>query len=83
MSDIKPNDLIALTEDIKATRFLEEGEILLRRGLVGTIVEELGHGEAYEIEFSRDTDGQAYAMISIEPEKFMVLHNEPLELVAG
>jgi hypothetical protein len=69
-------------EDTKAQRFPEGGEILLRRGQVGTVIEELGQGEAFEIEFSQ-VDGQAYAMLAVQTEKLMPLYYEPLELAAA
>ena len=47
------------------------------------VVELLGNGEAFEVEFA-DREGQAYAMLAIVPEKLMVLQYEPLEcLVLG
>ena len=43
--------MVALMKDMPAQRFPLGGQILLRRGQVGTVVEELGDGEAFEIEF--------------------------------
>ena len=64
-------------------RFMSDQPILLRQGQVGTVVELLGNGEAFEVEFA-DREGQAYAMLAIVPEKLMVLQYEPLEcLVLG
>lgn len=82
MRKIHLHDTVALTEDTEAQRFLSGGKILLRRGQVGTVVEELGQGEAFEIEFAQ-ADGQAYAMLAIKPEKLMLLYYEPLELAAA
>ena len=47
----------------------------LRRGQVGTIVEEFGQG-AYEVEFS-DGDGQTYAMAALRADQLMKLLHEP------
>jgi len=51
----------------------------LRRGQVGTVVEEYEEGRAFEVEFS-GTDGQAFAMIAVKAEQLISLHYEPLEL---
>ncbi len=80
MTDINLHDVVAITEDIQVSKFMEEGELLLGRGLVGTVVEILSHGEAYEVEFAHDSNGETYAMIPIEPEKLLVLRYEPAEL---
>ena len=69
------HDIVALTEDIETQRFHADGDILLPRGLVGTIVEEYAQGEAFEVEFS-GRDGQAFAMLAIEAEKLFLLHFE-------
>lgn len=76
MTQIHLHDMVALMEDTKAQRFPLGEEILLRRGQVGTVVEELGQGEAFEIEFSQ-SDGQAYAMLAVKAEKLMPLYYEP------
>ena len=76
------HDVVALMEDIKARQFPLGKEILLRRGQVGTVVEALGQGEAFEIEFSR-SDGQAYAMLAVKAEKLMLLYYEPFELATA
>lgn len=46
------------------------------------MVEELGDGEAFEIEFSRP-DGQAYAMVAIRAEQLLPLYHEPVYLAAA
>ena len=61
-------DVVALTEDLK-----ERG---LRRGQVGTIVENLAPG-VYEVEFSDDS-GRSYAMLSLREDQLMLLHLEPI-----
>ncbi len=45
------------------------------RGQVGTIVELLADGAAFEVEFS-DTNGQTYESVGLRPEQIMVLHFE-------
>jgi len=82
MKPIHLHDMVALMEDIPAQRFPFGGQILLRRGQVGTVVEELSDGEAFEIEFSR-SDGQAYAMVPIKAEQLLPLYYEPVELAAA
>ncbi|MDB9372130.1 DUF4926 domain-containing protein [Nodularia sphaerocarpa] len=62
-------DVIALTSDIP--------EYNLLRGQVGTIVEILADGAAFEVEFS-DRNGQAYESLALTPEQIMVLHFEPI-----
>ncbi|GAX34428.1 DUF4926 domain-containing protein [Nodularia sp. NIES-3585] len=61
-------DVIALTDDIP--------EYNLLRGQVGTIVELLADGAAFEVEFS-DHNGQTYESVGLTPEQIMVLHFEP------
>jgi len=73
MTDINLHDVVAITEDIKAPRFMDDGELLLGQGLMGTVVEILSYSEAYEVEFAHDGKGETYAMIPIEPEKLLVL----------
>ena len=60
-------DVVALLEDIP-----ERG---LRRGQVGTVVEELAPG-VFEVEFS-DDDGRTYAMLALPTDKLIILHYEP------
>jgi hypothetical protein len=60
-------DVVALLEDIP-----DRG---LRRGQVGTVVEELAPS-IFEIEFSDDT-GRTFAMLAIRSEKLIILHYEP------
>jgi hypothetical protein len=64
MDEFKLLDVVALMEDLDS-----EG---LRRGAVGTIVEEWKAG-AFEVEFS-DNSGRAYAFAALRPEQMMKLH---------
>jgi hypothetical protein len=64
METIKVLDVVALTEPMPA-----EG---LRRGEVGTVVEQWADG-VFEVEFSDDT-GVAYAFAAVPAEKLMKLH---------
>ena len=69
MSDeIKLFDVVALTVD--------QPEYNLARGQVGSVVELLKNGAAYEVEFS-DRDGRTYQSLGLRPDQFMVLHYEP------
>ena len=62
-------DTVALTVDLP--------EYSLRCGQVGTIVELLADGHAFEVEFS-DTHGQTYESVGLRPEQIMVLHFNPV-----
>jgi hypothetical protein len=66
---IKLLDVVALTEDLP--------EHDLWRGQVGTVVEILAHGNAFEVEFS-DSDGHTYASLGLRPDQIMALRYEPL-----
>ena len=62
--------MVALLEDIN-----EKG---LKRGQVGSIVEELGDG-VYEVEFS-DNQGRTYAQVAVPAAKLLVLYYQPLKV---
>lgn len=66
--NIKLLEIVALTEDLQ--------QYSLSRGQVGTVVEILSDGDAFEIEFC-DRDGRTYESIGLRPDQFMVLHYEP------
>jgi hypothetical protein len=61
-------DVVALIVDLP--------EYSLRCGQVGTIVDLLADGAAFEVEFS-DRSGQTFESIGLRPGQFMVLHFEP------
>jgi hypothetical protein len=61
-------DVVALTVDLP--------ECNLWRGQVGTVVEFLANGAAFEVEFS-DRNGRTYESLGLRMEQFMVLHFEP------
>jgi Domain of unknown function (DUF4926) len=65
---IKLLDVVALTADLPQSN--------LWRGQVGTVVEILANGAAFEVEFS-DRDEPTYESIGLHPEQIMVLHFEP------
>jgi hypothetical protein len=44
---------------------------------VGTVVEILADGRAFEVEFS-DRTGRTYESLGLRPEQIMVLHFEPV-----
>ena len=67
---IKLLDVVALTQDVP--------EHNLKRGEVGTVVEILANGEAYEVEFS-DDNGQMYKCLSFPASQLRVLHQEPIK----
>jgi len=49
----------------------------LWRGQVGTVVEILAQGHAFEVEFS-DSNGRTYQSPGLRPDQIMALHYEPL-----
>jgi hypothetical protein len=61
-------DVVALTVDLP--------QYNLWRGQVGTVVEILANGNAFEVEFS-DRDGRTYESVGLRPEQIMRLHFEP------
>ncbi|MCU0552288.1 MAG: DUF4926 domain-containing protein [Leptolyngbya sp. Prado105] len=68
MSQAKLLDIVALTVDLP--------EYNLWRGQVGTIVETLANGTAFEVEFS-DRSGRTYESLGLRPEQIIVLRFEP------
>jgi hypothetical protein len=48
----------------------------LRQGQVGTVVDVLSGGEAFEVEFS-DGNGKTYASLGLRPDQMMVLRYAP------
>ena len=60
-------DVVALTVDLS--------DLGLRKGQVGTIVEELGDLH-YDVEFS-DNEGETYALATVEASNLLRLHHEP------
>ncbi|MBE9070166.1 DUF4926 domain-containing protein [Leptolyngbya cf. ectocarpi LEGE 11479] len=62
-------DVVALVTDFP--------EYNLWRGQVGTVVEVLAEGQAFEIEFS-DRNGRTYESLGLRSEQLMVLHFEPV-----
>ena len=61
-------DVVALTLDLPQCN--------LWRGQVGTVVEILADGSAFEVEFS-DRDGRVYESLGLRLEQIMVLQFEP------
>lgn len=66
---IKLLDVVALTVDLP--------EYNLWRGQVGTVVEILADGSAYEVEFS-DREGRTYESLGLRPDQILVLRYEPI-----
>lgn len=69
MTLIKLFDVVALTIDLPASN--------LWRGAVGTVVERLANGAAYEVEFS-DRDSRTHASIGSRPAQIIQLYFEPI-----
>jgi hypothetical protein len=61
-------DVVALTVNLP--------EYNLSQGQVGTVVEILASGEAFEVEFS-DKQGRTYESVGLRPNQLMVLRFEP------
>lgn len=74
--EIKLLDVVALTVDFP--------EYNLWRGQVGTVVEILANGDAFEVEFSDACgglhlrNGRTYESIGLRPSQIIVLRFEPL-----
>ena len=66
---IKLLDVVALTVDLP--------EYNLWRGQVGTVVEILSRGAAFEVEFC-DRNGRTYESLGLRPDQIMILHYEPI-----
>lgn len=66
---IKLLDVVALMTDLP--------QYNLWRGQVGTVVETLADGTAFEVEFS-DRTGRTYESLGLRPEQIMVLYFEPV-----
>lgn len=66
---IKLLDTVALTMDLP--------EYNLWRGQVGTVVEILADGKAYEVEFS-DREGHTYESVGLRPDQIMALYFAPV-----
>ncbi|MBD1870922.1 DUF4926 domain-containing protein [Cyanobacteria bacterium FACHB-471] len=66
---VKLLDVVALTVDLP--------QYNLWRGQVGTVVELLAEGAAFEVEFS-DRNGRTYESLGLRPEQIMILHFEPI-----
>ena len=69
------HDVVALLEEVPAKDFNTARPLLLHRGQIGTVVMIYPDGSC-EVEFA-DRDGRAYAILSIAPDKLIVLHNSP------
>jgi hypothetical protein len=68
MMSINLLDVVALTVNIP--------EYNLCQGQVGTVVEILAAGSAFEVEFS-DRQGHTYESVGLRPHQLMVLHFDP------
>jgi len=66
---VKLLDVVALTVNLP--------EYKLWRGQVGTVVEVLANGIAFEVEFS-DRNGRTYESLGLRPDQIMILHYEPI-----
>ena len=68
---IKLLDVVALTIGLPSAD--------LWRGQVGTVVELLADGQAFEVEFS-DRNGRTYESIGVQADQIMRLHSEAASL---
>ena len=77
---LRMHDVVALLEATN-TKHFESGEpILLRRGQIGTVVMTYEDG-ACDVEFA-DRNGRAYALLTLLPDKLLVLHETPAHIAA-
>jgi hypothetical protein len=67
---IKMLDLVALLKDLPSENLL--------RGQIGTVVERYNDTN-FEVEFS-DNSGKTIAMLTLNTNDIMLLHNEPIHL---
>ncbi len=79
-SEIKMHDLVALLEEVPAHHFSNGAPLLLRRGLIGTVVMTYD-GTTYEVEFC-DAQGRAVAMLPVAAGKLIVLNEASERAVA-
>lgn len=70
---IKLLDVVALTVDLPKYN--------LWQGQVGTVVDILANGEAYEVEFC-DREGRTYESVGLRPDQIIVLHYEPIGMAS-
>lgn len=80
-TEIQMHDLVAPTENIPARHFITGAPLTLHRGQIGTVVMTYD-GSAFEVEFA-DALGRAFAILPIETEKLLLLHDAPSEVVAA
>ena len=66
---IKLLDVVALTVDLP--------EYQLWRGQVGTVVDILADGDAFEVEFS-DRNGRTFESLGLRPSQILLLHFDPI-----
>lgn len=70
IENIQLLDVVALLRDVP-----ERG---LKRGQVGTIIEQLAP-DVYEVEFNND-EGRTYAMAALPADQLIVLHYHPVKV---
>jgi len=70
MENLKLLSVVALLEDLP-----QRG---LRRGQVGTVVEQLAPG-VFEVEFC-DNEGRTYASLAFRSDQLMILHHDLVEV---
>lgn len=74
-AEIKTHDVVALLDGIRTKHFESGRPLLLHRGQIGTVVMVYRDG-VREVEFA-DRDGRAFAILSLQPEQLMLLHDTP------
>jgi Domain of unknown function (DUF4926) len=73
-------DTIQLLEVVALT--VDFPEVNLRRGQVGTVVELLDDGKAFEVEFC-DRNGRTHALLALRPDQVMLLRYAPETAKSG
>ena len=79
-STIHLHDVVALLDDLPVKHFETGQPLFLRRGQIGTVVMTYD-STTFEVEFA-GPDGRAYALLPIDANKLMVLHDTPEEVAA-
>ena len=74
------HEVVALLEATPSKHFESGQPILLRRGQIGTVVMTYEDG-AYDVEFA-DRNGRTYALLTLLPDKLLVLHETPEHIAA-
>jgi hypothetical protein len=82
MSELQDLDCVALLEDVPAKHFGTGAAIKVLRGAVGTVVDVPKDRRAFLVEFAEE-NGEAYAIIALQPEQLLRLRHVPASEAAA